>query len=70
MWRLQGSTQLATSVTGPNNWSAVIGSLPKGLNTEERARLKSSVPPSPSANLLREMNAVSYVGWRGVPVLQ
>jgi hypothetical protein len=54
------SHQLAGSLGGhpPTNWGAVIGSLPKGLTNDEKLRVKMSVPPSPSANLLKEMNAV------------
>ncbi len=55
-----GASQLGTSITHTTsgNWSAVIGSLPKGLTSDEKMKIKMSVPPSPSAALLKEMNQV------------
>lgn len=50
------TNQAAHSASG--NWSAVIGSLPKGLTTDEKMKVKMSVPPSPSAALLKELNPV------------
>uniref|UniRef100_A0A7S0RDS3 ATP-grasp domain-containing protein n=1 Tax=Chlamydomonas leiostraca TaxID=1034604 RepID=A0A7S0RDS3_9CHLO len=52
------AASLGTSVNAQTggNWRAVIGSLPKGLTNDEKMRVKMSVPPSPSAALLKEMN--------------
>ncbi|KAL6747588.1 ATP-grasp domain-containing protein [Haematococcus lacustris] len=51
-----GSASLSQH-TASGNWSAVYGSLPKGLTDDEKLRVKLSVPPSPSAALLKGMNA-------------
>mmetsp|Transcript_24803 Transcript_24803/g.63947 ORF Transcript_24803/g.63947 Transcript_24803/m.63947 type:complete len:638 (+) Transcript_24803:91-2004(+) len=44
------------------NWGSVIGSLPPGLTDEERMKVRMSVPPSPSAALLKELNPDAVTG--------
>lgn len=56
LFLLQGTSFNASTSA---NWSAVIGSLPKGLTNDEKMRIKMNVPPSPSAALLKELNPVS-----------
>lgn len=41
------------------NYDAVIGSLPKGLTTDERMRIKSSMPMSPAMGALQKIPEVS-----------
>lgn len=56
------SARLASSLG--HNYDAVIGSLPKGLSVEERAKLAASLPMSPALGALASL---PKVGWcRGV----
>lgn len=63
MSHLQGmertsSARLASSLG--HNYDAVIGSLPKGLSVEERAKLAASLPMSPALGALASL---PKVGW-------
>lgn len=40
------------------NYDAVIGSLPKGLSTDERLRIRQSAPMSPAMGALQELPQV------------
>ena len=50
---------------GPSSYSAslmsqaIIGSLPKGLDAQAKAKIQASVPASPSAAALKELSSVS-----------
>jgi hypothetical protein len=48
------------------NYDAVIGSLPRGLSTDERMRIKQSAPMSPALGALHELPLVSWGNWRGL----
>jgi hypothetical protein len=47
------------------NYDAVIGSLPKGLSTDERLRIRQSAPMSPALGALQALPSVSCVQARG-----
>lgn len=50
-----GSLSRATSSSLANNYDAVIGSLPKGLSLDERARIAASMPMSPAVGMLHTL---------------
>ena len=65
---------------GPSSYSAslmsqaIIGSLPKGLDAQAKAKIQASVPASPSAAALKELSSVSRycpeIGHRSIGALQ
>lgn len=53
-----GSLTRGTSGSLANNYDAVIGSLPKGLTEDQRARIAASMPMSPALGMLQTMPEV------------
>lgn len=53
-WAKLGSPAMASSFMGPES----MGSLPKGLTPDERARLSASTPLTPSLQILSTMPPV------------
>ncbi len=54
----QGSFSRARSGSLANNYDAVIGSLPKALSVDQRARIAASMPMSPAVGMLQSMPEV------------